>query len=57
MSGEDIAKMCVNVMEDMVYMGIDTDSRILGTFQVLTALTFVSTRARIAMPWLYESLF
>jgi hypothetical protein len=57
MNADDIAKMCINVMEDMVYMGIDNDSRILGTFQVLTALTFVSTRARIAMPWLYESLF
>jgi len=57
MNTDDITKMCINVMEDMIYMGIDNDSRSLGTFQVLTALTFVSVRARTAMPWLYESLF
>jgi len=57
MNIEQIQKLCINVMEAFVFMGIDNDSKILGSFQILTALTVVSERARIAMPWLYESLF
>jgi hypothetical protein len=57
MNFDDVKKLCITVMEDMVYMGIDKDARMLGAFQVLTALTLVSDRARSAMPWLYESLF
>lgn len=48
---------CLTAMEDLVYMGIDTDARMLGSFQVLTSLTLVSSRARVALPWLYESIF
>lgn len=40
----------------MVYSGINVDMRRLGTFHALTALTIVSRDARIAMPWLYESI-
>lgn len=49
--------MCLTVMEDLVYMGVDTDAKTLGSFQVLTSLTFVSIQAREALPWLYESIF
>ena len=48
--------MCLSVMEDLVYMGIDRDARMLGAFQVLTCLTFISYDARRSMPWLYEAL-
>ena len=52
-----IRENCVRVMENMIFCGQDEDHRRLGAFHVLTALTVVSIRARIAMPWLYESLF
>jgi hypothetical protein len=52
-----IREKCVRVMENMIFCGQDADDRRLGAFHVLTALTVVSIRARIAMPWLYESLF
>jgi hypothetical protein len=47
---------CLKIIENMVYMGVDTDHRNLGAFQILTALTIVSIPARQAMPWLYESI-
>ena len=52
-----IRENCVRVMENMIFCGQDEDHRRLGAFHVLTALTVVSIHARIAMPWLYESLF
>jgi hypothetical protein len=47
---------CLIAMENMIYSGINTDMRRLGTFHALTALTLVSRNARFAMPWLYESI-
>jgi len=52
-----LCEKCVRVLEHMVYCGKDTDHRKLGAFHVLTAFTVVSMNARLAMPWLYESLF
>jgi hypothetical protein len=40
----------------MVFLGINEDSRKLGTFHALSALTIVSAGARQAMPWLYDSV-
>jgi hypothetical protein len=57
MDYDQARNVCLTAMEDLVYMGIDTDARMLGSFQVLTSLTLVSGRARTAMPWLYESIF
>ena len=53
---EEIRLLCVSVIEDMVYTGIDNEYRMLGTFHVLSALTIVSMGARNSMMWLYESL-
>lgn len=47
---------CLLIIENMVYMGVDTDHRNLGAFHILTALTCVSLPARQALPWLYESV-
>lgn len=47
---------CLIVIENMVYSGINTDMRTLGTIHALTALTLVSIDARFTMPWLYESI-
>lgn len=57
MDYDQARNVCLTAMEDLVYMGVDTDARMLGSFQALTSLTLVSGRARVAMPWLYESIF
>jgi len=51
-----IQRACLTAIENIVYLGINDDYRKIGTFHVLTALTIVSTEARHAMPWLYESV-
>ena len=48
--------LTVSIMEDMVCTGVDIEHKTLGSFHVLSALTIVSRPARLAMPWLYESL-
>jgi hypothetical protein len=54
---EFIREMCLKVFESMVYCGIDDEYRKIGTLHALSALTVVSSGARIALPWLYESLY
>jgi hypothetical protein len=56
LSEEHVRNMCLSVMEDMVFTGVDVESRILGSFQVLTCLTLVSHSARQSMYYLYESV-
>jgi len=51
-----IKKNIVNVIELMINSGINNDSKILGSYYVLSALTLVSFEAAEAMPWLYESV-
>lgn len=53
---EHVRNICLSVMEDMVYTGVDVESRMLGSFQVLTCLTLVSHSARQSMIYLYESV-
>ena len=47
---------CLIVMENMIYSGMDDDYRKIGAFHALSALTIVSHGARMAMPWLYDSV-
>jgi hypothetical protein len=54
---ETLREGCLQIIENMVYMGYDNEHRNLGTFHILTALTVVSIPARISMPWLYESIY
>jgi hypothetical protein len=51
-----IKSACVEVFENLIFMGSDDEHRRLGAFHALTALTIVSMDAREAMPWLYESV-
>ena len=44
------------MFEHLVYCGIDNDHKKIGTLHALSALTLVSRDARLAMPWLYESV-
>jgi hypothetical protein len=46
----------IQLMNTFVASGTTQDSRGLGAYYVLSALTLVSQSARNAMPWLYESV-
>lgn len=56
LSESQLKLMSLEVIEDMIFTGIDADSKALGAFHVLSALTLVSVQARNDLPWLYESL-
>jgi hypothetical protein len=43
-------------LEKMVTTGINHDSKSLGAFYVLAALTLVSVDAANGIPWLYQSV-
>ena len=51
-----IKKNIVNVLDEMINKGINNDSRSLGSYYILSALTLVSNGAADALPWLYESV-
>jgi hypothetical protein len=46
----------IQIMNTFIASGTSRDSRGLGAYYVLSALTLVSQSARNAMPWLYESV-
>ena len=48
--------LSISLMENMIYQSIDEEYSKIGALYCLTALTVVSSSARIAMPWLYESI-
>jgi hypothetical protein len=52
-----IKEICLKVMENMVYNGVDDEYRKIGALHVLTALTGVSVGARTSMPWLFDALY
>tara|TARA_B110000046_G_scaffold181636_1_gene214186 strand:+ start:925 stop:1992 length:1068 start_codon:yes stop_codon:yes gene_type:complete len=52
---EVLQKRILDIIEIFITQGEDTDSRSLGTYYVLGALTTVSQDAAISLPWLYES--
>lgn len=51
-----VKSACVEVFENLVFTGVDDEYRKIGAFHALTALTVVSSGAREALPWLYESI-
>ena len=54
----DVLKdICLKIMENMIYCGVDDEYRKIGALHVLTALTNVSLEARHAMPWLFDTLY
>lgn len=53
---EQLQSSCLSVMEDMVYTGVESEFKTLGSMHVLSVLTIVNIGARQALPWLYESL-
>lgn len=58
MNMEEISlqEMIIYIMQKLVYSGINIDSKTLGAYYVLAALTLVNEEAANAMPWLYQSV-
>lgn len=53
---DELRRVCLTVMENLVYTGLDEEFRKIGAMHVLTILTHVSLNARNSIPWLYESI-
>uniref|UniRef100_A0A6C0DRQ4 SAP domain-containing protein n=1 Tax=viral metagenome TaxID=1070528 RepID=A0A6C0DRQ4_9ZZZZ len=52
---ENVRKSILDVLEKIVNSGVDRDSKSLGAYYVLGALTLVNSDAAIAIPWLFQS--
>lgn len=52
----NVRKVILEVLEKFVNSGVDTDSRTLGAYYVLGALTLVNEDAATSLPWLFQSL-
>lgn len=53
---DDLRRACLIVFENMTYSGTSDEFKQLGIMHALTALTVISSDARHALPWLYESI-
>lgn len=51
-----VRKVVLEVLEKLVNTGVDNDSKSLGAYYVLGALTMVNQDAATALPWLYQSV-
>lgn len=56
LSTESLQRFILGTMENLVKTGINQDSKSLGAYYVLAALTLVNNEAAEAMPWLYHSV-
>lgn len=54
-SEQELRTKILSVMEEMVYYGIDSDSKNLGAYYILGALTITNRNAANALPWLFET--
>lgn len=53
---ETIQKINMNAIRLLISSAADRNDQILGAMYVITAFTLVNRQARIAYPWLYESV-
>ena len=53
---DDVRRYILDILEKLVLSGIDKDSKCLGAYYVLGALTLVSKEAASALPWLYQAI-
>jgi len=51
----NVKKVILEVLENLVNSGVDKDSKSLGSYYVLGALTLVNESAALSLPWLYQS--
>ena len=54
-SFEELKQKSVEIMDNLVSRGTNKDSKCLGAYYVLGALTIVNADAAQALPWLYQS--
>ena len=52
----ELKKIVLVILEKFLNSGVDQDSKSLGAYYVLAALTLVNEDAAIALPWLYQSV-
>ena len=52
----NVKKVILEVLEKLVNSGIDADSKSLGAYYVLAALTLVNVDASTSLPWLFQSV-
>jgi len=52
----NVKKVILEVLEKLVNSGIDKDSKALGAYYVLGALTLVNSEAATSLPWLFQSV-
>jgi hypothetical protein len=52
----NVKKIVLEVLEKLVNSGVDNDSRTLGAYYVLSALTLVNEEAATSLPWLFQSV-
>jgi len=55
-NNENVKKIVLTILEKLVNTGVDNDSRTLGAYYVLGALTLVSENAASSLPWLFQSV-
>jgi len=53
---DDLRKNILDIIDKFVNLGIDKDSKCLGAYYVLGALTLVSEDAATSLPWLYQAV-
>jgi hypothetical protein len=51
----NVKKIVLEVLEKMVNNNADKDSKTLGAYYVLGALTLVNSTAASSIPWLFQS--
>ncbi len=51
-----VKKVILEVLEKLVNTGVDADSKSLGAYYVLAALTLVNNDAATSLPWLFQSV-
>jgi hypothetical protein len=51
----NVKKVVLEILEKLVNSGIDRDSKSLGSYYVLGALTLVNQNAASSLPWLFQS--
>jgi hypothetical protein len=53
---DNVRKTIISILEKFVNNGVDNDSKSLGAYYVLGALTLVSENAATSLPWLFQSV-
>jgi hypothetical protein len=52
---DDVRKYVLSILEKFINSGIDQDSKALGAYYVLGALTLVNEDAALSLGWLHDS--